>query len=271
MHHTLMGYGNPQWRASNCTYIRRVLGNVRLTFEELATHMQYSHKSRLASAPSSWRRNWNVDTWLLPYRKGYWSIITRSSNYVSLYLRFSLAGTCVRHSFVISLWQRWSADYLDSFKRTSKWHNYSTNLRVGDIVILLGKTTWFQQSGPLLKWRKHTRKRSTGTCRYCKNFYRHVSKTCHDVTKVVSNPLSNWLLTFSSFTLCSFYHNTSHVCTIHYHVVILKILSLVGGMLMMLIDGHCSHSPPTDFLWFAHAQLRQFWGKIGYMRTASCS
>ena len=53
----------------------------------------------------------------------YWSI--------SILTCWHLCQALVRH-----LWQRWSADYLDSLKHSSKWHRPSANLHVDDVIIL---------------------------------------------------------------------------------------------------------------------------------------
>ena len=50
---------------------------------------------------------------------------------VSILSRWHLCQVLVRH-----LWQRWAADYLDSLKRSSKWHQPSANLQVNDVVVL---------------------------------------------------------------------------------------------------------------------------------------
>lgn len=47
---------------------------------------------------------------------------------------------------VAAFWQKWSADYLASLKRYTKWHKPLANLSVGDVVVLnkvgLTPTTW---------------------------------------------------------------------------------------------------------------------------------
>lgn len=50
---------------------------------------------------------------------------------ISILSRWTLCQALVHH-----FWQRWSADYLDSLKRSSKWHQRTTNLQVGDVVII---------------------------------------------------------------------------------------------------------------------------------------
>lgn len=50
---------------------------------------------------------------------------------VSLLTHWHLCQVLVRH-----LWQHWSAEYLNSIQRASKWHDPSRNLCIGDIVIL---------------------------------------------------------------------------------------------------------------------------------------
>ena len=119
------------------SHLRRVVGNVRLTFEELTTvltQIEACLNSRpLVALPLP-------DDGIEALTPGHFlvgrplealpdpSLAYRS---ISILSRWHLCQALTRH-----LWQRWSADYLDSFRRTSKWHNRSTNLRVDDIVIL---------------------------------------------------------------------------------------------------------------------------------------
>ena len=128
------------WEAAVKTFkshLRRVVGNVKLTFEELTTvlsQIEACLNSRpLVALPLA-------DDGVEALTPGHFLVgrplealpdpaLTYRS--ISILSRWHLCQALVRH-----LWQRWSADYLDSFKRTSKWHNPSRNLRVGDVVIL---------------------------------------------------------------------------------------------------------------------------------------
>ena len=119
------------------SHLRRVVGNVKLTFEELTTvlsQIEACLNSRpLVALPLA-------DDGVEALTPGHFLVgrplealpdpaLTYRS--ISILSRWHLCQALVRH-----LWQRWSADYLDSFKRTSKWHNPSRSLRVGDVVIL---------------------------------------------------------------------------------------------------------------------------------------
>ena len=113
------------------SHLRRVVGNVKLTFEELTTvlsQIEACLNSRpLVALPLA---DDGVEA-LIPGHflvgrplealpdpaLAYWSI--------SILSRWHLCQALVRH-----LWQRWSADYLDTFKCASKWHNPLRNLHV---------------------------------------------------------------------------------------------------------------------------------------------
>ena len=119
------------------SHLRRVIGNVRLTFEEMTTvlvQIEACLNSRPlvvlpltddgieALTPGHFLIGRPLEALpdpALAYRK------------VSILSRWHLCQALIRH-----LWQRWSADYLDSFKCIYKWHHRSANLRIGDVVIL---------------------------------------------------------------------------------------------------------------------------------------
>ena len=118
-------------------HLRRVVGNVKLTFEELTTvltQIEACLNSRpLVALPLD-------DDGIEALTPGHFLIgrplealpdPALAYRSISLLSRWPLCQELIRH-----LWQRWSTEYLDSFKRISKWHSRSTNLRVGDIVIL---------------------------------------------------------------------------------------------------------------------------------------
>jgi hypothetical protein len=119
------------------SHLRRVVGGVRLTFEELVTvltQIEACLNSRpLVALPLE-------DDGIEALTPGHFLIgrplealpdpaLTYRS--ISILSRWHLCQALVRH-----LWQRWSSDYLDSLKRISKWHSQSQNLCVGDIVLL---------------------------------------------------------------------------------------------------------------------------------------
>jgi hypothetical protein len=117
--------------------LRRIVGSVKLTFEELTTvltQIEACLNSRpLVALPLE-------DDGIEALTPGHFLIgrplealpdPALAYRSISILSRWNLCQALVRH-----LWRRWSADYLDSFKRTSKWHNRSRNLRVGDVVLL---------------------------------------------------------------------------------------------------------------------------------------
>jgi hypothetical protein len=119
------------------SHLRKVVGSVKLTFEEMVTvltQIEGCLNSRpLVSLPLD-------DDGIEALTPGHFLIgrpiealpdPALAYRPVSILARWTLCQALVRH-----LWQRWSADYLDSLKRCSKWHKRSTNLQVGDVVIL---------------------------------------------------------------------------------------------------------------------------------------
>ena len=132
-------FGGP-WEAavkSFKSHLRKVVGSVKLTFEEMVTvltQIEACLNSRpLVALPLD-------DDGIEALTPGHFLVgrpiealpdpaLTYRS--VSILTRWHLCQALVRH-----LWQRWSADYLDSLKRSSKWHRPSANLQVDDVVIL---------------------------------------------------------------------------------------------------------------------------------------
>ena len=119
------------------THLRKVVGDVKLTFEEMVTvltQIEACLNSRpLVALPPD-------DDGIEALTPGHFLIgrpiealpdpaLAYCS--VSILSRWQLCQALVRH-----LWQRWSSDYLDSLKRSSKWHKPSANLQVDDIVIM---------------------------------------------------------------------------------------------------------------------------------------
>lgn len=119
------------------SHLRRVIGSAKLTFEELTTvltQIEACLNSRpLVALPLT-------DDGIEALTPGHFLIgrplealpdpaLTYRS--VSILSCWHLCQALIRH-----LWQHWSADYLDSFKSTYRWHDRLTNLQIGDIVIL---------------------------------------------------------------------------------------------------------------------------------------
>lgn len=119
------------------THLKRVVGNVKLTFEELCTvltQVEACLNSRpLVSIPSD-------DDGIQVLTPGHFligrpleALPDPSFSYRSLSLlrRWHLCQALVRH-----FWQRWSREYVTSLKRFNKWHHPTRNIQVGDIVLL---------------------------------------------------------------------------------------------------------------------------------------
>ncbi len=119
------------------THLRRVLGDAKLTFEELATVLTQV-EACLNSRPLV----------LLPIEGDGIEALTpghfligrplkslpnpQSSYKPSTTLRrWNLCQTLTRH-----FWCRWSADYFASLRSFTKWHHRSRNVQVGDVVLL---------------------------------------------------------------------------------------------------------------------------------------
>ena len=128
-------------------HFRRVVGSVRLTFEELTT-MLTQVEACLNSRPLT----------PIPYPEEGLEALTpghfltgtplealpdppASFRPIPLLRRWHLCQTLSRH-----FWNRWSAEYLNVLQNLAKWRRTSPNLKVGDIVCVRGEQT------PPTKW-----------------------------------------------------------------------------------------------------------------------
>ena len=122
---------------STKSHLKRILGNVNLTFEELATvltQVEACLNSRpLVSLPCC---EDGIDV-LTP---GHFLVgqplealpdPPSSFRALTILRRWNLCQSLTRQ-----FWRRWSADYFTSLRRFSKWHVPSRNLKKGDIVLL---------------------------------------------------------------------------------------------------------------------------------------
>ena len=119
------------------THLKKVLGNVKLKFEELytvLTQIEACLNSRPLIPLSS------DDDGIEALTPGHFligrpleSLPDPSFSYrdLSLLNRWHLCQALVRH-----FWQRWSAEYLSSLRRYAKWHHPTRNIEVGDVVVL---------------------------------------------------------------------------------------------------------------------------------------
>ena len=122
------------------THLRRVTGNVRLTFEELTTvltQIEACLNSRpLVPLPSD-------DDGVEVLTPGHFligrpieSLPDGALSYrsMSLLQRWHLCQSIVQH-----FWIRWSNEYLATLRRFAKWNQPSKNVHEGDVVILQEK------------------------------------------------------------------------------------------------------------------------------------
>ena len=121
------------------THLKRVIGEVKLTYEEMTTFLTQI-EACLNSRPLV-RVNSPDDDSTEILTPGYFLVgqpLTTlpdpafSYRSVSLLRRWHLCQRLVRH-----FWKRWSLEYLSTLQRCSKWQYPSRNLSVGDIVILI--------------------------------------------------------------------------------------------------------------------------------------
>ena len=129
------------WEAavkSTKTHLKRIMGDVKLTYEELTTILTQV-EACLNSRPLV-PINSPDDDGIEVLTPGHFLIgqplcalpdPSFSYRSVSLLRRWYLCQNLVRH-----FWKRWSAEYLSSLNRYNKWHHPSRNLSVGDLVVL---------------------------------------------------------------------------------------------------------------------------------------
>ena len=129
------------WEAvvkSTKTHLRRIVRDVKLTFEELSTVLAQV-EACLNSRPLV-SVNVPDEDGIQVLTPGHFligrplcALPDPSFSYrpVSLLKRWDLCQNLIRH-----FWQRWSSEYLTSLNKFSKWHHPTRNLQVGDVVII---------------------------------------------------------------------------------------------------------------------------------------
>ena len=129
------------WEAavkSTKIHLCRIVGEVRLTFEELSTVLAQI-EACLNSRPLV-PLNTPDEDGIEALTPGHFligrplcALPDPSSSYrqLSLLKRWDLCQNLSRH-----FWKRWSAEYLTTLNKFSKWKNPTKNLKVGDVVIL---------------------------------------------------------------------------------------------------------------------------------------
>ena len=118
-------------------HLKRVISDVKLTFEEfttIITQVEACLNSRPLIPMSC------DDDGIEALTPGHFLIgkplealpdPAFSYRSVSLLRRWHLCQSLVRH-----FWKRWSTEYLSTLRRYTKWHRQTRNLQVGDIVLL---------------------------------------------------------------------------------------------------------------------------------------
>ena len=130
------------------THLRRIVGEVKLTYEELSTVLAQI-ETCLNSRPLV-SVNVPDEDGIQILTPGHFLIgrplcalpdPSSSHRSVSLLKRWDLCQNLLRH-----FWRRWSDEYLTSLNKFNKWHHPARNLRIGDIVVLredtLAPTKW---------------------------------------------------------------------------------------------------------------------------------
>ena len=121
------------------THLRRVMGDVKLTFEELSTVFAQM-EACLNSCPLVPVNVPDDDDSIEVITPGHFLIRHSlcalphpafSYHSISLLKRWDLCQYLVPH-----FWRRWSLEYLHSLNKFNKWQHPSCNLQVGDIVVL---------------------------------------------------------------------------------------------------------------------------------------
>ena len=118
------------------THLCKVVGNVKLSFEET-----YTVLTQIEACLNSWPiAPGSGDSGVQILTPGHFLVgrplealpdPSQSFKRLPLLKRWYLCQALVCH-----FWQRWSAEYLTSLRQFSKWHHLTRNIAVGDIVLL---------------------------------------------------------------------------------------------------------------------------------------
>ena len=118
------------------THLRRIVANVKLTFEEFSTVLSQI-ESCLNSRPlvpllCDEDGIGALTPGLFLIGKPLESLPDPAFSYcsISLLRRWHLCQALVRH-----FWQRWYTEYISSLRRYTKWHNPTRNIQVGDVIL----------------------------------------------------------------------------------------------------------------------------------------
>lgn len=120
-------------------HLRKIVGSVKLTYEELSTVLTQIEAS-LNSRPLTYMSNPDGDG-VEPLTPGHFLIgkplcalperDVLSAKNPRLLKRWQLCEYLVQH-----FWRRWSREYINTLRKFYKWHDPTRNLKPGDVVIL---------------------------------------------------------------------------------------------------------------------------------------
>eukprot|EP00794_Sanderia_malayensis_P010236 gene10236-11286_t len=126
-------------------HLKRIIGNNKLTFEELTTTLSQI-EACMNSRPITTSVDSNDDDGISPLTPGHFLIgrpmeaipnppdagVTK----ITTLKRWRLCQTLVHH-----FWKRWYLEYLNGLQRMSKWKSPQRNLKIGDIVLIKDNRT----------------------------------------------------------------------------------------------------------------------------------
>ena len=123
-------------------HLRRTVGSVKLTFEEMTT-ISAQIESCLNSRPYLAQDSHDPEG-DAPLTSGHFLMGRSPQSFpeapvdpdLTLQNRWKLC-----QSLVQSFWNTWTKDYLQTLQKSRKWHKQAPNLKPGDLVMMLDETT----------------------------------------------------------------------------------------------------------------------------------
>ena len=122
---------------STKTHLKRILGNVKLTFEEFSTTLSQIeaclNSQSLIPIPSD-------EDGIEALTPGHFLVgrpleafpdPPSSFRSLSTLRRWNLCQALTRH-----FWKRWSSEYFVTLRKFTKWHSSSRNVKIGDVVLI---------------------------------------------------------------------------------------------------------------------------------------
>ena len=119
------------------THLRRIMGEIKFTFEEFSTILAQIEACLNSRPLTPIPNEGDVVEALKPGHfligRPLEALPDPSASYqsISLLHRWHLCQHVIRH-----FWKRWSSEYINILRRFTKWHQPSRNLQIGDVVIL---------------------------------------------------------------------------------------------------------------------------------------